>query len=278
MPTFSIVIPCYNQQKYLEECLDSVISQSFSDWECIVVDDGSTDQSAEIATRFTHKDSRITYFYQQNTGVSAARNTGICRASGTYILPLDGDDKIGSDYLALALEVFQSKPNTKLVYCEARLFGEVDEYWALPGYGYLELLFQNCIFCAAIYRKQDFLTTAGYDESMKIGYEDWEFLIQFLDKEDLVFQISSIQFFYRQRPKSRNSFILDEQKHQSIIDYIYDKHRQKYFAAIGFNDSLEGVKAFHIKTEKTNQFKRTFTFKTFFKIEKEFNRLVKRLR
>ncbi|GEP50668.1 glycosyl transferase [Flavobacterium noncentrifugens] len=278
MPTFSIVVPCYNQEEYLQECLESVISQSFSDWECLVVDDGSTDLSVEIAAKYSAKDSRIIYFHQQNAGLSAARNAGIRRASGTYILPLDGDDKIGAEYLELALKVFQSNPETKLVYCKAWLFGEVDQYWALPEYDYLKLLFQNCIFCSSIYRKEDFIKTKGYDENMKIGYEDWDFLIQLLNKEDRVFQIDSIQFFYRQRPKSMITFISDEEKHQNVIGYIYKKHQQKYFDAIGFDNSLEGVKAFHLKTENVNKFAHTFTYKTFFKIEREWDRLIKKFK
>lgn len=90
----SIILPVYNCEKYIGEAVESVLGQSASDWELIIVNDGSSDNSGEICQEFASRDSRITYIEQENKGVSAARNAGIGKARGKYVLFLDGDDKL----------------------------------------------------------------------------------------------------------------------------------------------------------------------------------------
>ena len=95
-PVVSIIVPAYNYAKYIGECLDSVISQTFKDWECIIIDNCSTDNTSEIVKVYAANDSRIKYHYTDQKGVSLARNLAVKMSSGTYILPLDADDKINS--------------------------------------------------------------------------------------------------------------------------------------------------------------------------------------
>lgn len=89
---FSIIIPVFNIQKYIAQCIRSVLTQTFNDFELIVIDDGSTDESGKICDTFSFEDSRITVIHQENAGLSVARNTGVNHAKGEYILFLDGDD------------------------------------------------------------------------------------------------------------------------------------------------------------------------------------------
>lgn len=96
---FSIIIPVYNVEEYLEECLESVLNQSFIDWEAVCINDGSTDSCADILSDYAARDSRIIVVDQQNKGLSAARNTGINNAHGDYILFLDSDDWLEYDTL-----------------------------------------------------------------------------------------------------------------------------------------------------------------------------------
>lgn len=91
---FSIIIPVYNVALYLRECLDSVLSQTFTDWEAICIDDGSTDESGAILDEYAAKDNRFRVFHQANAGVGEARNFGINKANGEYVIFLDGDDTI----------------------------------------------------------------------------------------------------------------------------------------------------------------------------------------
>lgn len=98
-PFISVIIPVYNMADRIGRCLDSIVGQSFKDVEIIVVDDGSADGTADIIKEYASKDSRVRYFSQENSGVSAARNAGLGTASGEYILFIDADDEIEEDYL-----------------------------------------------------------------------------------------------------------------------------------------------------------------------------------
>lgn len=94
MKKISVVVPIYNEEKHLNRCIESILAQSFNDWELILVDDGSEDGSIEICEDYARKDSRIKVIHQQNKGYSGARNTGILVAEGKYIIFVDGDDWI----------------------------------------------------------------------------------------------------------------------------------------------------------------------------------------
>ena len=95
----SIIVPVYNSEKYIDRCINSILSQSYTDWECILVDDGSTDNSLIRLQQFVVKDKRFKVFHQENAGAGAARNFGIEKASGSYAVFVDSDDMIKSDYL-----------------------------------------------------------------------------------------------------------------------------------------------------------------------------------
>jgi glycosyltransferase involved in cell wall biosynthesis len=117
MPIFSIIIPVYNVRDYLEHALTSIAQQSFKDFEVVVVDDGSTDGSSQIAKAFCANDSRFLYIHQPNAGASAARNTGTALASGTFVYYMDADDELVFN----ALEVCHRELTGKNV--DAVLFG-----------------------------------------------------------------------------------------------------------------------------------------------------------
>ena len=104
MSKVSIIIPVYNTEKYLSQCLDSVLSQSFADWECILVDDGSSDRSGKICDEYVTKDSRFRVIHKGNGGVSRARNLGISEAKSEYICFLDSDDRMKKDHLKTCLK------------------------------------------------------------------------------------------------------------------------------------------------------------------------------
>ena len=103
-PSVSVIVPVYNQEQYLEECISSIRRQTLAEWECIIVNDGSSDSSGEIARRFSEEDSRIRCFEQENRGVSSARNLGMRHASGRYLCFVDGDDFIDAAFLKHLLD------------------------------------------------------------------------------------------------------------------------------------------------------------------------------
>lgn len=103
-PLVSVIIPCYNIASFLEESVDSILAQSFENLECILVDDGSTDNTQEIATRLINKDSRVRYFHKENGGAASARNHGARHAQGKWVFLLDGDDRMYPDTIEIQLE------------------------------------------------------------------------------------------------------------------------------------------------------------------------------
>lgn len=115
-PVFSIIIPVYNVAPYLRECLDSVLAQTFTDWEAICVDDGSTDNSAMILDEFGARDGRIRIIHQENQGVEFARNIGLAHAEGDRIIFMDGDDSIESKYLAEHYVALANEPMDTITY------------------------------------------------------------------------------------------------------------------------------------------------------------------
>ena len=107
---FSIVIPVYNVEGYIEKCLDSILHQSFTDYEVILVDDGSTDRSPEICDSYAKKDDRIKVFHKNNEGSNSARNMGILAAKGEYICLVDSDDRVSEDWLETVHHSIQAAP------------------------------------------------------------------------------------------------------------------------------------------------------------------------
>lgn len=217
----SVIVPCYNQAQYLDECLQSVLDQTYQNWECIIVNDGSPDNTEEIALQWTAKDSRFTYLKKENGGLSSARNAGIEVANGEWILPLDADDKIGNQYLELAEKEFDN--GYTVIYCEAEFFGEKTGKWKLPEFNMQEFAKENLIFCSALYRKQDWLLIDGYDENMKQGLEDWEFWIRILANNKKVYCIPYVLFFYRIKASSMLTS-LEFHKKEQVLKYIEKKH------------------------------------------------------
>lgn len=99
MPKISIIVPVYKVEKYLNRCLDSIIAQTYTDWECILIDDGSPDNSGKICDEYAEKDSRFVVIHQENTGSAEARNIALKNANGEYIICVDSDDWVENNYL-----------------------------------------------------------------------------------------------------------------------------------------------------------------------------------
>jgi len=235
LPLVSIIVPCYNQGLYLSECLQSVLEQTYHNWECIIINDGSHDNTESVAIEWTDKDTRFKYIYQNNSGVSAARNNAIDKAKGQFILPLDGDDKIGNKYLELGVRTFKENIDVDLVYCNAKYFGIEEGLCVLPPYDRKKILEGNMILSCAFFRKEDWAAVGGYDIKMKEGYEDWEFWISIiLNKKNFnVIKIDYIGFYYRRKEISRDVNVSNNIKiAKRLVRYIEKKHFRHYYALV----------------------------------------------
>lgn len=206
----SVIIPCFNQGPYLDEAVDSVLRQTFQDFEILVVDDGSTDQKTiNVLKDYAKPKTRV--IHTENQGLSAARNNGIREAKGAYILPLDADDKIGPGYLEDAVRILDRHPAIGIVYCEAAYFGIRDGRWSLPDYSPDRLLLNNVIFCSALFRRSHWEEVGGYNVNMIYGWEDWDFWLTLIRVGAKVYRIPKVHFFYRIREASMVN-AMDEEK------------------------------------------------------------------
>ncbi|MEA9413103.1 glycosyltransferase family A protein [Flavobacterium sp. PL02] len=263
----SIIVPCYNQAQYLDEALQSVLDQTYKNWECIIINDGSPDNTTEIAENWIAKDKRFKYYYQENAGVSSARNLGITNALGEYILPIDGDDKIAKDYINHAIEAFEKDISLKVVYCKAEKFGDETGNWNLAPFSLKALALDNMIFCSAVYRKRDWELVGGYDDNMQEGLEDWEFWIAFLKNGGNVLCLDITGFYYRIKLVSRQKK-LDTVIKDKLFNYLSMKHADffvQYLGSFGAlnNNLLKEREAFSRKL-KSEKFVLDLFCKTFF--------------
>ena len=166
MAKVSVIIPAYACAPYIARTLESLQKQSFSDWEAIVVDDGSPDNVADVVAPYVERDSRIRFIHSSNHGVSAARNIGVRESSGEFILPLDGDDIIAPKYIEECLKGFERFEDAAVVYSRWAFFGASNDAVDLRYFSYDHELVRNAIFNCAMFRRKDFDFIGGYDENM----------------------------------------------------------------------------------------------------------------
>lgn len=182
MPKLSIIVPSFNQAEYLPEALDSVLRQTMDDWECLVVDDGSTDSSRDVIKTYAERDARFRAILQAQQGVSAARNAGISDARGEFLLFLDSDDLILPSLAETLLPALLENPGLDVIYGRHRV---IDRFGIPTGLesgfrpvidDYIQNLFINNLFQlnSAIVRKSS-LERFSVRFSHELRPEDWAF-------------------------------------------------------------------------------------------------------
>lgn len=204
MPKVSVIITSYNKGEYLSEAIDSVLSQTFNNYELIIIDDGSSDNSREIIDSYHIKNSQIKPIYQENIGVIKTRNKAINIATGEYIVQLDGDDKIHKDFLSWTVPELDQNPKTGIIFCQTEFFGKKSGVWNLGEYNIQSQLTSNLIVISALFRKNDFDKTQGYSDQFNEGLEDWDFWLSLIETGVEVKEIKKVGFYYRIIDNSRN--------------------------------------------------------------------------
>ncbi len=226
----SVIIPIHNMEAYLEETLASVAASDYPDFEVVMVDDGSTDGSVAIAEAFCQKDKRFSLFVQANAGVCRARNHAIEKSKGLYILPVDSDNKISSDYISRAAEALDADPDVKLVTCEAVKFGGKNGPWKLKAYSPRLLARKNMIDNCSMYRRSDWQRKGGYKEDI-VAFEDWEFWLSLMEDGGKVVRLPIVGLYYRVREGSFRSTY--QARKRRLIDQVNVWHKPFFYKQLG---------------------------------------------
>lgn len=222
-PTFSVVIPSYNRAQTLAITLQSVLAQKFIDFEIIVVDDGSRDESASVCAGLN--DARIKYFWQQNAGPAAARNHGCRQACGQYIAYLDSDDRWHEDYLREAAEQLNATDEATFLYGQIVVDRGVDKYWIKPARAKSEA---ESIF-DYLYLHGGFMQTSTLIVPASLAAQiEWEESITFGDNDQYAIDLCALGASAQMQPRPL-VWYLDIDSGDALSQlYIHDAKSQRY--------------------------------------------------
>ncbi|HEY4628521.1 MAG TPA: glycosyltransferase family 2 protein [Flavobacterium sp.] len=219
MPFFSVIIPVFNKEKFIEATLKSVLNQIFIDFEILIIDDGSTDNSAKIIKRFD--DPRIRYFYKENSGVSSARNDGIEKAQSNYISFIDADDYWYPDFLEEMYKIIQKHPEQKVF--SAAIEIETSKKVIPASYSiiktndheivnYFTASYKETVICTscAVFHKSIFEETGNFDIAIKSG-QDTDLWIRIGMNFPIVFSWKILaRYVYDENSLSKNKNYLNK--------------------------------------------------------------------
>jgi glycosyltransferase involved in cell wall biosynthesis len=227
-PVVSVVIPCYGQAEYLTEAVESVVGQTFADWEIVIVDDGSRDDTDTVAATLiaAHPDRRIRRLGQANAGLAAARNAGIAASTGQYILPLDADDVLMPEMLAKTVALLDAEPRLAIAYTDQRQFGAVSRVVRTADWDTDLQRRRNLFAATALFRREVWDAVGGYDPAMRRGYEDWDFWLGAAERGFVGRRIPEPLFGYRIKASSMH--VTARASHQDLVEQIRIKHAEWY--------------------------------------------------
>jgi len=236
IPIISIIIPCFNHGRFIDDAIHSVEQSTRNDYEIIIINDGSTD---EYTNRHLHKLKRKGYniILQENQGLGKTRNNGIGIAKGKYILPLDADNMITPEYITKAVGIMEADPSISIVYSDRELFGNTTGIVQVGEFDVMRIIKANYIDACAIYRKKVWETNHGYDEKMPAqGWEDWDFWLTAIENGFCFYYIPEPLFLYRVLDNSMIQKLVNNPKYPNLIKYFDIKHsifiREKYILEI----------------------------------------------
>ena len=238
MPKISVIVPVYNTEKYLPDCLNSVLQQTFSDWEAICVNDGSLDNCEKILTQYAQKDKRIRVFSQDNQGVSAARNLALDHAKGDYICFLDSDDELAPTFLEKMYHQITTT-SSDLVSCDFQKkgpFTNTQQNSNTVAVVYDDVFARFLLkkpkitssFAVKLYRKS-VIENIRFPKGVKVG-EDLVFLYKVLFQSQKAVYYPEKLYFYRVREASATTSCFSEKNilgnfhaAELILEYFKDK-------------------------------------------------------
>ncbi|MCF7814795.1 MAG: glycosyltransferase family 2 protein [Candidatus Cloacimonetes bacterium] len=268
----SVISACYNHGMYITEMLESVLNQTYKDFEIIIVNDGSTDNTKEILNDLKH--DKIKIYHTENYGPAHARNYAIQRAKGEYIVNLDADDKIAPTFLGKCVSVMDANPKVGIVYSDVVIFGAEKGLFELKEATIQNMLYENRIVANACFRRTDWKKTSGYSSDLKYGLEDYDFWLSIIELNREIIKINEQLMFYRRYSDGNKSRCASRKADNDKIKYsmikIFERHETlykknpeiwSYFNTIRKNYNL--TSEFNISNRMNSSFsKPTFTIIT----------------
>ena len=248
IPILSVVIPCYNYGRYIHETLQSLASQTFSDFETIVVDDGSDDQlTLNILDELQYTGIKV--LRQEKSNVATALNLGIRAGRGCYVCCIAADDIVNPTYFEKCLGLLESNPGVAFAYSLVRTFGDENRIWFTEPFDLRVLLEYNYICAAAVFRKTVWEEVGGFNERMD-GYEDWDFWLRVAKAGSRGELIPEVLFNYRRHGSTLN--IRSDQKYSRLIQQIKTNHDELYSNAKRIEEIEEHYRNIRVPTPFLN--------------------------
>jgi glycosyltransferase involved in cell wall biosynthesis len=218
-PRVSVVVRCYRQAGFLAHAVESVVAQAFRDWEIVIVNDGSPDDTSQVALALIsgNPGRRIRLVEQDNAGPPSALNAGVGASLGELILPLDADDALHPVFLERAVAALDADPGASIVLTDVVLFGAKAAVWKMGPFTLEALLERNRLCCTSLYRKALWVEAGGYSQAMELGYEDWDFWIGCAERGHRAVHIRQPLFFYRMYPESADTTNTHAMRHHQQL-------------------------------------------------------------
>ena len=225
-PKVSIIVPVYNVEKYICRCLDSVVSQTFTDWECILVDDGSLDNSGKVCDEYAERDRRFKVIHRKNSGVSAARNMGLDMAEGEWISFVDSDDWIEKETYKIAIEnAIKEKSD---VVCYGMRFLQNGRYKSVPFKEKCDIFYKFQHYKVYMHSPCNKLIKGGWVKNKRFNvdmkcYEDLLFIFDVLTDPNIRISYMNNELYYYEQNNSYSSrfLVLGDSYLNSIIQLRY---------------------------------------------------------
>ena len=227
-PAVTVVIPCYNLGAYVNEAVQSVLDQTYRDFEILLIDDGSTDPvTRHLFASYRRPFTRI--LRTENQGLARTRNLGIREAAGRYVSFLDADDLFEPTFLERTVPLLEGDPSLAFASCWLAGFGESSFLWTPATCDFPHLLAEDTVCTAALTRKEALVSAGGFDAAMPLpGYEDWDLAIGLVERGLRGRIVPEVLFRYRIRPGSMTASCTAPENHARLVRYIVQKHPEAY--------------------------------------------------
>lgn len=253
MNKISVVMPAYNAEEYISESIESVLKQSFEDFELIIVDDGSTDNTVEIIKSF--KNNKIVLIQKEHNGIVDSLNIGIKRATGKYIARMDADDIMHIDRLKIQHAIMEEEPSITVCGTWMILFGEkvptgrIIQYGnGVVGYPVIQLLRGNFMFHPTVMMRKDFLDHHSLQYKNYPHAEDYQLWLEIAKKNGVFYIESQALLYYRvsetqvSRVKEKEQWETGLRIKQEILEYLIDQNKGNRPEIATLHNSLFALK------------------------------------